>query len=214
MTPFNSTLTAIAFVAGTLMIPPAQSMVLTPIGTSGEMIELKGEIQIGDSNTLDRYLKTRPGKIYISLNSPGGNVGEMLRMASLISTYNATTSLDNATICASSCFWLFAAGHHRSIPSTARLGVHSVSDMFGHEVPDATVMLARLSHSMHIPNQIIGKMVTTPPNQIAWLDCDDLVAMNVEILHVNVRGTDLKQQIFCKDPPVMRCWRTGKLEQC
>jgi hypothetical protein len=30
-----------------------------------------------------------------------------------------------------------------------------------------------------VPNAVIGKMVSTPPRQIAWLDNADLAAMNV-----------------------------------
>jgi hypothetical protein len=126
----------------------------------------------------------------------------MLKMASLISTYNIRTLLDQGATCASACFWLFAAGHDRSMPITPQLGVHSASTMAGGEATDTTVILARLSHAMGIPNQIIGKMVATPPNEITWLDCDDLAAMKVDVIWVkglDVAPMALKRRVFCKD---------------
>src|SRR5271157_5563752 len=149
------------------------------------VIHMTGQIMSGDMAKLGAWLDTLPPSdrvIAFSLDSPGGVLGEALQMADMIARIPAKTELFDNTTCASACFWLFAAGRYREMSSRARLGVHSVSDALGAEMPGGTITVARMAHQFGVPDQIIGKMVATPPDQITWLTIADLKAMPVEVI--------------------------------
>ena len=75
-----------------------------------------------------------------------------------------------------------AAGHagQAVILYEAAIGVHGVSDKFGHETAqteEATIAMARVASGFGVPPRIIGQMVATHAHEIAWLTPDDLRAM-------------------------------------
>jgi hypothetical protein len=86
--------------------------------------------------------------------------------------------------CASACFLIFASAKHKFASRTARIGVHSVAQAAtGAETNGAktvTTDLARACAKFGVPAAIIGRMVTTPPNQVAWLSETELGSMGVE----------------------------------
>jgi len=145
-------------------------------------VAMQGEIKAGEAAKFAGFLQQLPYNERVGafhLDSPGGDVSEMLKMAAIISLSGAVTIVPDGSICASACFWLFAAGQTRVTVGTAKVGVHCASTAEGAEENVGTVGLARLSRMMNIPNQVIGKMVSTRPDQIAWLDAKDLKAMHV-----------------------------------
>jgi hypothetical protein len=55
--------------------------------------------------------------------------------------------------------------------------VHGVTDKNGEETQQfgmATVSMARIAKELGVPSAIIGRMVVTPPNDMAWLTPQDL----------------------------------------
>jgi hypothetical protein len=86
--------------------------------------------------------------------------------------------------CNSACFLLFAAGAPKVIAPDALIGVHSASDEGQENLGSmaATTLMARDAADLDVPPQIIGKMVETPPNRVAWVTRDDLALMDVKIM--------------------------------
>jgi hypothetical protein len=118
--------------------------------------------------------------VFVKLNSPGGNVGAAVTMASVITHIHATVTVNGT--CASSCFLLFAAGENKGIAPGSQIGVHSVSNEKGVEDADTaavTLALARIYSEIGVPTDITGRMVTTAPNDIAWLTVTELAKMHV-----------------------------------
>jgi hypothetical protein len=82
-------------------------------------------------------------------------------------------------VCASACFILFAASPSRYYIPGVRIGVHSATEG-GHETLDSmgiTTAMARSAAEMGVPDAIIGRMVRTPPGNVAWLSETELLAM-------------------------------------
>lgn len=167
-------------------------------------VRMEGEIKAGDTAKLTAILRDDSGSIVdISLNSLGGNVLEAEQMASDIRDYGVTVTVDTGDTCASACFLLFAAGTVRKAGEHALIGVHSASDADGEETPESlavTTLIARDAAAYGVPSSIIGKIVTTAPGQIAWLNDADLRRMGVrvspQLVHARhgVRGLDSRAE--------------------
>jgi hypothetical protein len=104
-------------------------------------------------------------------------------MATLIRAASVNVRVENGDICASACFLLFAAGVSRSAGKHSYIGVHSAS-ISGTESASTlavTTLIAREAADLGVPSSIIGKLVTTAPGEITWLDAGDLESMNVNV---------------------------------
>lgn len=155
-----------------------------PADGDGLTVTLNGEIVEGDANRLQAIVRSadRRGKsiAMVRLNSPGGSILESIKIAELIRSRGAATSVAAGSNCASACFVVFAAGDKKLASYGAAIGVHGASDSSGEETPQsrsATITMARVVKELGVPPGIIGKMVVTPPDDIVWLTPDDLQSM-------------------------------------
>lgn len=147
---------------------------------------LEGEIEHGDGEKLDLSIfaldvRKRGGVSALYLNSPGGAHREAVRMAEVVKRYKISTFVADGAECASGCFTIFAAGHEKFAGFGAAIGVHASSRNDGSEAHDTTFETARLVSAFGVPPAIVGKLVLTPPDQMAWLSPDELRSMNVTI---------------------------------
>jgi hypothetical protein len=130
----------------------------------------------------------------LRLNSPGGQVWEALAMALMVRwVENMATVVQKDAKCESACFGLLAAGHRKYVDPVAdptQIGVHSIfqlmkqqgtSAFFPKEREDLTIWAVRRLKTIGIPDSIIGKIVTTPPDQMKYLTVEDLQQMGVEV---------------------------------
>jgi hypothetical protein len=110
---------------------------------------LEGTIDPGDFEKLQIFLGGNKNIVRIYLASPGGNLGEALRMGLLVRHLNLSTIVPSKVlthqaleqissqhgithpetdyVCASACFFIFVAGVHRSSDADGDplLGIHS-----------------------------------------------------------------------------------------
>lgn len=149
------------------------------------VITATGEIQPGDDEKLHGLVAALPGNtvlLGIALSSPGGNLVEGIRLATTIRSTGLATGANG--VCASACFLMFAAGAKKFVFEGARIGVHSAS-LHGVETVGTqavTTQMARKAADLGVPPAIIGKMVTTAAESMAWLSPDDLRSMEVELV--------------------------------
>lgn len=157
-----------------------------PVAPDRFVLDMTGEISPGDTvaaaNFVKQHTAPRDRLIGFQLCSPGGEVREAELMAAAIKKSNLPTAVD--TLCVSACFLPFAAGSVKVVNTTAKIGVHSISDARGIETVSTasdTTLMARDYAALGVPAAIIGKMVTTPPGQVTWLTTEDLRSMNVKL---------------------------------
>ena len=132
-------------------------------------IKLEGRIEEGDPYRLMQVLNTSKAKNFkvwgLILKSPGGSVEAGLQLASIVRQNGLSTHVSANDICASACFYPFAAGVYRWADTNARVGVHSASEN-GRETDRATAATIRFSRvlaTLDVPDAILGKIVKTPP---------------------------------------------------
>ena len=158
-----------------------------PMGGAGGagILAASGQVTLGDAERFQAALhKLPPGAraTALSLDSPGGDLEEGLRMGDSVRAARLPTVVGDGAKCASACVIIFAAGSHLFASNSALIGVHSASNN-GVDTPDAqaaTVVMARRLAEYGVPEAILGKMVTAHPSQIWWLNRSDLDSMRVD----------------------------------
>lgn len=171
---------------------------LTPIGARAVQLEsfeargvvfvaLSGEILPGDAEKTMARLTTavqkhKGGKIVsLSLNSPGGLVGEALRIGEFVRTVKIPVIVTAKSSCESACFFIFMNAPAKFVAHGARVGVHSASHN-GREDPGSsltTIAVARMARDAGVPQSVIGKMVTAEPGDMRYLSDNELKQMGV-----------------------------------
>jgi ATP-dependent protease ClpP protease subunit len=110
--------------------PPADTAVGEKMrfvrGPKGEASAV-GRIEPGTADELAQFLEQQGGEIKtLYLHSPGGFVGDALKMSQLLRDKGIDTTVPNDAYCASSCPIVFAGGKQRSAGSRAWIGVHQI----------------------------------------------------------------------------------------
>lgn len=94
---------------------------------SAGRLEARGTITPGTAERLEEELAKRGDYVRtIVLDSPGGSVGDALRMGRLVRDRRIDTLVEPGGLCASSCPLVFAGGVHRIAAADAAIGVHQV----------------------------------------------------------------------------------------
>lgn len=146
---------------------------------SGVVLRLRGDFHEGDYSRFRSHFKRNELIVGLDLSSDGGDLEEGLMIANLV--HRKRLAVYVAGECNSVCAFIFFSASKRYFGQQSRIGVHSVSDSRDIEDPGSmllTVKLARLSAKLGVPNAAIGKMVTTRPNTISYLDQADLSALD------------------------------------
>ena len=186
---------------------PVRAMEYSSVVVSGNVpaLSLSGEILPGDTGRLLAFLARLPpgGTVArLILDSPGGNLAEADKLASLIHQAGMPVMVLADGECASACFLLFAASPSRYASPSAQIGVHSGSLLYGDEnllTIDITTMMAREASEFGVPPDVIGRMVTTKPSEMAWLTSDERREMNVRVLPAG--SSDI---VGAPEPPKLR----------
>jgi hypothetical protein len=163
---------------------PAADLSSVAIRDDATIVLLQGDIEPGDADAVEALIKmiNDDGRLVsaIRLNSPGGSLAEAIRLAELTRRAKVPTVVAAGSRCASACFIVFASGVEKFASYDAAIGVHGVSDRFGHQTMQteaATRSMARIASELGVPPRIVGQMIATRPSEIAWLSPDDLRAM-------------------------------------
>jgi hypothetical protein len=167
----------------------AATLSLHAIDSARALVLVEGQITPGDAHSLQAYIessRTSALKVtMVSFNSPGGNLEEGYKIATEIIRARLATEVESEKICASACFFAFAAGTTKWTAPGARVGVHGAADANGIQsgtAASATIVMARwAAKELGIPSDIIGKMVMTPPSDIIWLSNTELASMGAQI---------------------------------
>jgi hypothetical protein len=176
---------------------------------SGVVLRLRGDFRDGDFARFRSHFRKKDAVIGLDLSSDGGDLEEGMQIANL--SREKKLSVYVAGECNSVCAFVFFAASKRYLAPDSRIGVHSVSN--SRDIEDLssrllTLKVARLSAKLGAPKSAIGKMVTTRPSNITYLDGGDLFALDTSVgnpFHYRrsekVNGAAEEQQLDCSDDP-------------
>jgi hypothetical protein len=166
-------------------------------------IELKGKIDDGDTFDLQVYIAKLPKKpsIVVYLNSPGGNLGEGMKLGRFFYQNKIETAVDSKTQCASACALAFLGGRdgsgqtRRTKASTAGVGFHSFSREFdsnrSYTADDLKIVVQRTQSQVYVvadylkavnaDMDIVRIMLRAQANEMNYLSNDDALALNIRV---------------------------------
>ena len=149
---------------------------------SGVVLRLRGDFKDGDYARFKSQFRKKDTVIGLDLSSTGGDLEEGMQIATL--AHQKKLSVYVSKECSSVCAFVSFAAAKRYLAKDSRIGVHSVSD--SRDIEDLssmrlTLKLARLLAKLGVPNSAIGKMVTTRPSNITYLDAPDLSGLDTSV---------------------------------
>jgi hypothetical protein len=197
----------------TLIAAPSAAMEISRVAgcDGGDVLKLRGDVERGDYVKFRSQFGDQRRIVGLDLDSSGGSLHEGVRIAAMTRQKRLATYV--AGECDSACAFIFLLGRKRYVSREAKIGVHAVGNEYGGEdrgtIRD-TIYFARLSAKLGIPSSVIGKMVTTKPGKIAFLDQADLSALKVIVRDPFARGASSEGSRNCgSDGEVSREY-TGK----
>jgi hypothetical protein len=174
-------LSAAAMIAATAARSSTLSVTIDSAGRN--FIFVHGTIAPGDSVRLRQMIADhRVSAFYFDSN--GGNAMEGMTMAEAIHGLGEMVVVPNDGTCTLACFLMFAAGRDKFVGGGATIAVHSAGDENHKENLSAgavTFVMARAAKSYAVPEDIIGRMVSTPSSSMATLSESDLARMGAKI---------------------------------
>jgi hypothetical protein len=149
---------------------------------SGVVLRLRGDFKDGDYARFKSHFRKKDTVIGLDLSSDGGDIEEGVQIANL--AHQKKLSVYVAEECDSVCAYVFFSAARRYLAQDSRIGVHSISN--SRDIEDLssmrmTLKLARLLAKLGVPNSAIGKMVTTRPSNITYLDATDLSGLDTSV---------------------------------
>jgi hypothetical protein len=100
---------------------PAKAATIT---AKGNVIEIKGDIELGDSDKFSAKLGAFPDTKIVSLNSRGGRARDAYRIGVLLRIWEMGTIVPEGQTCQSACVVIWAAGIWRELAPGASLYMH------------------------------------------------------------------------------------------
>lgn len=172
------------------------------IGETGSL-NLSGEIRPGDAErAVQTILAIAPiaRNIYLlpqtlTINSSGGEISEAIRIASLVKAAHMDVQVlsRGRGVCASSCFLVYLAGQERNasgIDTIKREGANNTLGPVGVHRPyfqttvggpgatkkqeDLMATMTVFLQQARVPQNLIDKMMSSPSNDIYWLNSEEL----------------------------------------
>ncbi|WP_165915029.1 hypothetical protein [Rhizobium sp. PP-F2F-G48] len=203
--------TQAALVPATDPASPASEPVLPPALTTGEPEDAPGEVKT-DPDVLRQEIRfeLQPGGVLlakgaidpgaaarfateieargeyvkvVSLDSPGGSVGDALAMSKLIRERQLNTLVDIGALCASSCPIVLSGGVERTAAEGAVVGVHQVfngsreklsPEMAMSEAQRTTATVTRHLDAMGIKPGLWQRAMETAPDRLAYLSVKEM----------------------------------------
>jgi len=171
-----------------IIVPEAQAakFKLLDVGKAFVVV-IEGQIVTGDASSFEQAIKQYESSsakehkpIVVGVDSGGGVIAEAALMADLIRNHHLSISVLSSSTCASACFILFLASPTKYVMHGARIGVHSASDEQGSEsdtTKATTVDFARLAKEAGAPDSVVGKLVSTRPDEVKYLSDHELKLM-------------------------------------
>ena len=104
-------------------------------------VRINGEIIQGDSDQFNQVIAPLTGPTVVSLQSPGGIVGEGLNIGIAIRRNDYRTAVAQNDVCASVCGLIWLAGQPRYLTESSKIGFHAAFRADGWSLPQQTRVL-------------------------------------------------------------------------
>jgi len=165
---------------------PAQGVVISTRLYQGIAIDVVGTFEPGDSDRFMATVEATPRATMVVFNSRGGQVNEGEAIGAVIENHHLATGVAAGGQCSSACVLAWAAGARKSIGPDAAIGVHNAyaetnEDDVARRLDGigATSQTGKWLRRFGAPDNVVNKLLDTPPERMYWLSAKDLAAWQV-----------------------------------
>jgi hypothetical protein len=162
----------IVIAAGFLLAEVAVADAMTFTWRDRLTVHASGPIEKGDAAQFAALPKFET----LELDSPGGLVGEALKMAEIMDARGGIrTVVKSGSSCASACAMaLFVSGQTRIVYMGGRVGIHSCAMPDGTPAPECNKAMAANAGGHNVPWGVIESFGNqTKPSSMLWLGAED-----------------------------------------
>jgi hypothetical protein len=161
----------------------------------GGVLALTGTLDLGAAERVQAEIAARGEYVKtVSLNSPGGSVGDALAIGAMLRKSGFATSVEKGALCASSCPLMLAGGVTRLASAEAAIGVHQIyaaetTQTLGTLKPTAATAMAdaqrttaeitRYLNDMGIDPGLWLHALETPPGELYFLKPNELKTLRL-----------------------------------
>ena len=170
---------------------PAQGIALsTRLYQGYAIIDVVGAFEPGNSDRFMAIVEATPRATMVVFNSGGGLVNEGEAIGAIIENHHLATGVAAGGQCSSACALAWAAGARKSIAPDASIGVHNASEMNEDDVArrldgiGGTSQMGKWLRRFGAPDNVVNKLLDTPPERMYWLSAKDLAAWQVTVTGV------------------------------
>lgn len=162
---------------------------------AGGALQLTGTFDVGSAERFGAEIAARGEYVQrVVLDSPGGSVGDALRIGSLIHDKGLSTEVLAGALCASSCPIVFASGKSRIASKDAAIGVHQIYAAALSGDPQSALRVAgtAMADAQSTTGEIIAHLkktgvdpalwllaLKTPPNQLYYFSEEEMTALRL-----------------------------------
>ena len=168
------------------------TFIATRIAETCASIRIHGDIRVGDTKALavlieknEKGCKDQDIEPVVSFDSPGGDLGEAIRMGRFIRSKRISTIVEREAVCASACNMAFIGGVSRSVHG--RFGIHRP---YARELPpdeseaikiyDTTVQaLKSYAIEMRVNPEIFERMMKISPQDVLFLSQQEMASFGI-----------------------------------
>jgi outer membrane protein OmpA-like peptidoglycan-associated protein len=142
-------------------------------------VQINGEIVRGDSDQFDQVIASLTGPTVVSLQSPGGIVGEGLNIGIAIRRNNYGTAVAENDMCASICGMIWLAGQPRYRTTSSKIGFHAAFRADGQESGSANALIGAYLSKLGLSYRAIAYLTDAPPDEMHWLTPSDAADVGI-----------------------------------
>lgn len=140
------------------------------------VVILQGRILIGDEIEFrERTQKLLSSKVFLFLDSAGGELSSALNIANVVHTNQWTTVVTNGDVCNSACAVIWFSGVHRELGMMARIGVHSAGTRDDPHKRSAwgNLVVTKYLQAIGIDEALVQRVTAADPSTMEYIGYDD-----------------------------------------
>ena len=161
-------------------------------------VRINGEIIQGDSDQFNQVIAPLTGPTVVSLQSPGGIVGEGLNIGIAIRRNDYRTAVAQNDVCASVCGLIWLAGQPRYLTESSKIGFHAAFRADGQESGRANALVGAYLSRLGFSYRAIAYLTDAPPDEMHWLTPSD--AADAGIIYSLIRPPSSEPRPFIAQP--------------
>lgn len=165
------------------------------IHKKGKKVEIffQGEVVAGDYERFKK-IASKHETAEIVFSSYGGNLGDGLKIAELISQKGFTTAVRGGDTCASACGYMWLSGKQRSVEGSAQVGFHSAFDPSHDDKPspEANAYAGFILEKLGFSEMVVAYTVEAAPRQMRWLTPNDARFLGIDVTWISPEGLAMR----------------------